>query len=101
MQYTITTIDSSTRYTYTFEDNTSCVLSVGSGGVIYIEIKEYIPYQFLCSALNEVSDFVAQKGMTPKINIANSNGFLKILAKKCNYRKLPSRGVSFSIWTRP
>lgn len=101
MHYTISKINSTTRYKYTFEDNTSCMFSVSKGGIIYIDIKQYIPFEFICSALNEVSDIIAQQGIVPKININNSNDFLKVIAKKCKYKKTPSRGISFSVWSRP
>lgn len=101
MHYTITKANSTTRYKYIFENNTSCVFLVDKAGIIYIKIRESIPFEFLTAALNEVTDIIIQNGLTPKINIKNSNIFLKILAKKCKYRKIPSRGISFSIWTRP
>lgn len=101
MHYTTSTIGLTTRYEYSFENNTSCVFLVSNGGVIYIDIRETIPFEFLSAALNEVSDVVVQKGVIPKINIKNSNNFLKILARKCKYKKIPSKGISFSVWIRP
>lgn len=101
MHYTVSNDDSTTRYKYTFEDNTSCMFSVSKAGIISIETWEIVPFESICTALNEVTNMVIQEGMIPKINIKNSNKFLNNLAKKCNYRKIPSKGISFSIWTRP
>lgn len=101
MHYAISKADLTTRYEYTFENNTSCVFLVDESGVIYIKIRESIPFKFLIAALNEVTDIIIQNGLIPKINIKNSNNFLKFLAKRCKYRKIPSKGISFSIWTRP
>ena len=98
MRHTVTVIGSSTEYAYTFDDNTRCKFTVNRGGVIYIKIREKISYNFLCAALNEVTDTTIQKGLNPKININNSTTFLKILVQKCGYRKLPARGISFSVW---
>jgi len=98
MRYTTTVINSSTEYAFIFDDNTRCKFTVNTGGVIYIDIRESIPYEFLCAALNEVTSLTIQKGLSPKININNSTTFLKILVKKCGYRKLPARGISFSVW---
>jgi len=100
MRYTTSIIDSSTEYAFIFDDNTRCKFFVNSGGVIYIDIKERISYDFLCSALNEITNIVIQKGLNPKININNSTTFLKVLVKKCGYKKLPAKGVSFSVWVK-
>lgn len=101
MHYTTSIIGSTTRYKYFFENNTSCVFLVSKVGIIYIDIKEKIPNEFLSTALNEVTDIVVRKGYAPKINIKNTNFFLQNLARKCKYRKIPSKGVSFSVWIRP
>lgn len=100
MHYDVSKIDSTTRYEYAFEDEKKCVFLVSEAGIIYIDIKEKISYDFLCSALEEVSNIIAEKGLTPTINIKNSNVFLKILAKKAKFKPIYSRGVSFSVWVR-
>jgi len=100
MHCDVSKIDSTTRYKYTFEDNTSCVFLVSKAGVIYIDIRERILYDFLCCALEEVSNMIAERGLTPTINIKNSNIFLKVLAKKAKFKQIYSRGVSFSMWVR-
>ena len=100
MHYEISKVDSTTRYKYTFEDNTSCVFNVSGAGIIYIDIREKISFDFLCSALNEVSEIISKSGSIPTINIKNSNDFLKVLAKKAKFKKITSRGVSFSVWVK-
>lgn len=90
-----------TRYTFYFEDYTSCIFSVSKGGIIDIIFKEHILEEFLCEALKKVTDKVIEEDMIPKINIKNTNSFLKNVVKRCAYRKLPCQGISFSIWTFP
>jgi len=97
MHYNVSKIDSTTRYKYTFEDNTSCIFSVSKAGIIYIDIREKIEFEFLCGALEEVSNIITEKGLIPTINIKKSNTFLKILVKKAKFKPIHSRGVSFSV----
>ena len=100
MHYTVSVVDSTKRYEFTFEDNTSCAFSVSKTGIIFIEVKEYIQYEYLCSALDEVSLKTAEEGLTPTINIKNSNKFLKVLATKTGFKKVPCNGISFSVWVK-
>ena len=100
MHYSVTKCDSATRYEYTFEDNTSCVFSVNKVGIIYIDSKEKVKTKYLREALREVSDNILERGLIPKINIQNSCKFYRDLAAMSGFKKLPSRGVSFSVWVR-
>lgn len=101
MNYTTERSDSNMRHTYNFENGASCIFLVSTVGVITLLIKGYIPEELLCIALNEVTNLTIQEGLSPKINIKNSNHFLKRVAKQCQYSKIPSYGISFSIWTHP
>lgn len=102
MHCTISTLDKTTRYKYnTLDGKYFFAFSVSETGLIYIEIKMYVPFEYLVAGLNEVTNILIKKCIIPKINISNSKEFLKILAKKCGYRKIPSRGISFSVWTHP
>lgn len=100
MYYNVSTIGSRKRYKYVFENGTSCVFIVEQAGIIYIEIKETIPFEYLCAALDEVCDTILEKKLVPTINIKNSNHFLKRLAKKSGFKQVPSKGISFSVWIR-
>ena len=64
-------------------------------------ITGYIPKELVCEALNEVTNLTIHKGLTPQINIKNSNHFLQEVAKQCLYSKIPSYGISFAIWRHP
>lgn len=100
MRCSISKVDSTIRYDYTFEDNTKCTFLVEKGGVIFIEIKERILFEYLYKALDTVSYTILEQGLIPTINIKNSNNFLKILAKKSGFKKIKSTGISFSVWVR-
>jgi len=100
MHYNVSTIDSTTRYEYIFDDNSSCALLVGRTGLIYIEIKENVPFKEMVKALIEVSDTISKEGLIPTININNSTTFLKNLAKTAGFKKIPCRGISFSVWVK-
>ena len=100
MHYNVSEIDSTTRYQYIFDDNSSCAFLVGKTGIIYIEIKQEVPFKELVNALNEVSNIISKEGITPTININNSTNFLKNLAKAAGFKKIPCRGISFSVWVK-
>lgn len=100
MHCNVSEIDTTIRYEYTFDDNTSCVFTVSKAGIIYIDIRENILFEFLCNALDEVSNVIIEKGFTPTINIKKSNIFLQILARKAGFKQIYSRGISFSVWVR-
>lgn len=100
MHYNVSEIHSTTRYEYIFDDNSSCAFLVGKTGLIYIEIKQTVPFKELIKALNEVSDIISEKGLIPTININNSTNFLKNLAKSAGFKKIPCRGISFSVWVK-
>ena len=100
MHYNVSTIDSATRYEYIFDDNSSCALLVGKTGLIYIEIKQKVPFKELVKALKEVSKIISKKGLISTININNSNYFLKSIAKAAGFKKIPCRGISFTVWVK-
>jgi len=99
MHCKVSGVNSTIRREYTLDSGEKFVLEINKGGVIYIHIREMIPFEFLCEALEEVCSIIFERGQTPTININNSTAFLKILAKKAGFRKIPSsRGMSFSVW---
>jgi len=100
MHYTVSVIDSTKRYEFKFADNTTCSFSVDKTGIIFIELKEYITPKYLCNALKEVSFKTAEESLTPTINIKNSNKFLKGIATRAGFKKLPCNGISFSVWVK-
>lgn len=100
MHYNVSAIDSATRYEYIFDDNSSCALLVGKTGVIYIEIKQDVPFKDVVKALNEVSEIISKEGLIPTININNSTNYLKKLARAAGFKKIPCRGISFSVWVK-
>lgn len=100
MHYIVSVIDSAKRYEFTFVDNTKCAFSVSKTGIIFIETNEYVKTGYLCNALKEVSLKVEEEGLTPTINIKNSNKFLKGLATKAGFTKIPCNGISFSVWVK-
>ena len=100
MRCNVSFIDKTIRYDYTFEDNTKCTFLVEEKGIIFIQIKETILFEYLCLVLDEISSELLAKDLTPTINIKNSNNFLKVLARKAGFKKINSRGISFSVWVR-
>lgn len=100
MHYEVLRAGSTTRYKYTFEDNVSCVFSVDKIGIICFESKGKTSLKYLREALKEVSNIVLENGLTPKMNIKNSNKFLRELAATSGFKRTPTTGVSFSIWVR-
>lgn len=100
MHYTVSVVDSTKRYEFTFEDNTSCVFFVSKTGIISMDVRKYIQTEYLSSALNEVTLKTAGEGLTPTINIKNSNKFFKALAENAGFEKIPCNGISFSVWVK-
>lgn len=95
------TDNGTTRYTYYFENDISVNLLVDKNGLINIILKEHLDKDFLCEVFKDVTNKVIDKDLIPKINIKNSNCFLQSVAEECAYRKIPCKGISFSIWTFP
>ena len=100
MHYEVSKCDSTMRYEYTFDDNISCVFSVEKVGIIHFKSKEKIKIEYLCEALKEVSNITSERGLIPKMDIKNSNHFLQELVERAGFEKIPSRGISFSVWVR-
>ena len=100
MHYKISENDYSTRYDYTFEDNTTCAIFVSKTGLIDIGIKEILLEENLCNALVEVSNIISDKNLTPTINIKKSNNFLRGIAQAAGFTENYSMGVSFSVWVK-
>ena len=100
MHYKISENDYSTRYEYTFEDNTTCIISVSKMGIIDIDTKERLLEDNLCNALIEVSDIISDKNLTPTININKSHAFFRSVARAAGFTENYSMGVSFSVWVK-
>lgn len=104
MHYNISENDYSIRYEYTFEDNTTCVISVSKTvtktRIIDFHVKEKLLEENLCNALIEVSNIILNKDLTPTINIKKSNAFLRGIAQTAGFTENYSMGVSFSVWVK-